>query len=88
MNIFNVFALMVIGWVIVEVVKAWRGTGTKRAKDYEDGLMNDLFGSGWDESSKVKALNQEISSLKERVATLEAIVTDEKYQLKKEIDKL
>ncbi|MCC2606300.1 hypothetical protein [Planctobacterium marinum] len=33
-------------------------------------------------------LQAEISQLKERVATLEKIVTDEKYQLKKEFDSL
>jgi hypothetical protein len=35
-----------------------------------------------------KALTKEIESLKERVATLEKIVTDEKYQLNKEFENL
>jgi len=33
-------------------------------------------------------LEQEIHALKERVATLEKIVTDDKYQLNKEFDSL
>lgn len=33
-------------------------------------------------------LNQELASLKDRVATLERIVTDEKYQLNKEFENL
>ncbi len=32
--------------------------------------------------------NKEIEALKQRVATLEAIVTDKSYQLKKQIDQL
>jgi len=34
------------------------------------------------------ALKQEIESLKQRVATLEAIVTDKSYSLKREIEQL
>lgn len=34
------------------------------------------------------ALKQEIDSLKQRVATLEAIVTDKSYSLKQEIERL
>lgn len=34
------------------------------------------------------SLIREIDSLKERVATLEKIVTDDKYQLRKEFEKL
>lgn len=83
MGIFDVFALAVIGYIIIEVVKAWKGNGSS----LED-ITDELLGSGFDESKKVKALNEEIASLKDRVATLEAIVTDEKYQLKKEIETL
>ena len=35
-----------------------------------------------------QSLNQEIENLKERVATLEKIVTDDKYQLHKEFENL
>ena len=44
------------------------------------------------ESKKMKtgddSTQQEIQNLKERVATLERIVTDDKYQLNKEFDSL
>lgn len=39
-------------------------------------------------SSDSHALKSEITQLKERVATLEKIVTDEKYSLKREFDNL
>ncbi len=39
-------------------------------------------------SAGSEALKQEIQDLKQRVATLEAIVTDKSYSLKQEINKL
>jgi membrane protein insertase Oxa1/YidC/SpoIIIJ len=39
-------------------------------------------GKGYDE------LQQEMQAVKERLATLESIVTDKKYQLKEEINRL
>lgn len=36
----------------------------------------------------VKALEDEIKGLKERVSTLESIVTDKSYQLKEQINRL
>ena len=38
--------------------------------------------------STVRALEQEVATLRERVATLEAIVTDDGYRLTQEIDRL
>lgn len=39
-------------------------------------------------SQEVTALQDEITKLKQRVATLESIVTDKSYQLKDQINKL
>ncbi|GAA0854859.1 hypothetical protein [Aliiglaciecola litoralis] len=39
-------------------------------------------------SDQVKALEAELKSVKERLNTLEAIVTDDKYQLNQEFSKL
>lgn len=39
-------------------------------------------------SSDVKAMQTEIAELKERVATLETLVTDKSYQLKREFERL
>ena len=40
------------------------------------------------DSRETDALKQEVSDLRERVATLEKIVTDEKYSLNKEFENL
>ncbi|RUO26507.1 hypothetical protein CWE09_07310 [Aliidiomarina minuta] len=39
-------------------------------------------------SSEMKAMQGELSTLKERVAALESIVTDKSYQLKEEFKRL
>ncbi len=39
-------------------------------------------------SAETDRLQQEVQTLKQRVATLEAIVTDSGYQLKRDIDRL
>jgi vacuolar-type H+-ATPase subunit I/STV1 len=46
---------------------------------------NALSNSG---SDQIKALQAELKSVKERLNTLEAIVTDDKYQLNQELSKL
>ncbi len=43
---------------------------------------------GEDAAATVHALEQEVTTLRERVATLEAIVTDDGYRLTREIDQL
>jgi len=40
------------------------------------------------DNSEVEGLQSEVNSLKERVKTLEALVTDNSYRVKSEIDKL
>ncbi|MDE0008749.1 MAG: hypothetical protein F4Y86_07745 [Gammaproteobacteria bacterium] len=54
------------------ILKAWR-SGPRQAEEAE---------------STVQALEQEVATLRERVATLEAIVTDDGYRLTQEIDRL
>lgn len=84
MNFFDLMALAVIGWIIIEVIKAIKG----KSSDSVSATTAELFDCEWNDNKKVKALNKEVAALKERIANLEAIVTDEKYQLNKEIDKL
>lgn len=52
-------------------------------------LVNTIFKKRNATAGKdVGNMQEEIASLKERVATLEKIVTDEKYQLNKEFENL
>lgn len=39
-------------------------------------------------SSEMKAMQDELNTLKERIATLESIVTDKSYQLREEFKRL
>lgn len=83
MGYFELMAIVAIGWIAIEIIKAVKGTSSID----KESLMEEFFGEDGlsDGSGKLK---KEIAELKERVATLEAIVTDEKYQLNKEINNL
>lgn len=72
MNTTAIAIIAIICWAIVSIVRSGKDTG-KKSKKHED------------ENQQLRA---EIDSLKERIATLEAIVTDEKYTLKREFENL
>ena len=66
--------------VAIVAICAWAlVTIIESAKDKKGKKLN---------TKEADAYKTEIAELKERVATLEAIVTDEKYQLNKEISRL
>lgn len=50
--------------------------------------MADANAYSGEESDQVKALQAELAQVKERLNTLEAIVTDDKFQLNQEFSKL
>ena len=50
--------------------------------------MADSKAYAGEDSDKVKALEAELANVKQRLNTLEAIVTDDKYQLNQEFSKL
>ena len=72
MHIFEFVILVVICVGIFEFLK-------QRQKNQENTQHS---------SEKQSALDEEIATLKQRVATLEKIVTDKGYDLKQEIDDL
>ncbi len=72
MNTTAIAIIAIICWAIVSIVRS--------GKDY--GKTNKLF------DKKSEQMQNEIDALKDRVATLEAIVTDEKYNLKREFENL
>lgn len=72
MNTTAIAIIALICWAIVSITN-----GSKKS-----GKMNKQQALDNDE------LRNEIASMKERIATLEAIVTDEKYNLNKEFDNL
>jgi len=68
----TVVIIAIVCWAIVSI-----STGSKKSgkQNKQQALEND-------------ELRNEIASMKERIATLEAIVTDEKYNLKREFENL
>lgn len=95
MGIFEMITVIVVAGLLLEAFKSWRNTGGK----FDKKAMKDFFGSSedWDDEwddvmggngKKVKSLEAEVAELKERVKTLETIVTDPKYQLDQEIANL
>ena len=71
-----VFIVGLICWAIVEMTK-----GNKSASKKDRGLISEL-------QQEHEQLKAEIKTMAERLAVLEKIVTDEKYQLNKEFDSL
>lgn len=72
MNTTAIAIIAIICWAIVSITNGTKKSG-KVTK--QQSLDND-------------ELRNEIASMKDRIATLEAIVTDEKYNLKREFDNL
>ncbi|GAB5380796.1 MAG: hypothetical protein Alis3KO_21830 [Aliiglaciecola sp.] len=72
MNLTAIFVIGIICWTIVKLT----GKDKKSIKQSPDQI---------EENNQLK---NEVAALKERVATLEAIVTDDKYNLRREIDSL
>lgn len=70
----NMTAVAIVAIICWAIVELTKGPREKK-KGKADQMEND-------------ALRQEIADLKERVATLEKIVTDEKYSLNKEFENL
>lgn len=75
----NLTAIAIVAIICAAIVKLTNTVFHKR-----DANAEKTTGSGKDNSEMLRA----IKDLQERVATLEKIVTDEKYDLKKEIDSL
>lgn len=92
MGVFEMITTIVIFALLVEAFKSWRRTGGKFDKEEFKTWFSDdseefdelMGGSG----KKVKSLEAEVATLKARIETLEAIVTDSKYQLDKEFANL
>ena len=72
MNTTAIAIIAIVCWAIVAIVNS-----VKKSSKVTD-----------QQSRENAELRNEINSIKERIATLEAIVTDEKYNLKKEFDNL
>ena len=72
MNTTAIAIIAIICWAIVSITN-----GTKKSSKVNK-----------QQSLDSDELRKEIESMKERIATLEAIVTDEKYNLKREFDNL
>ena len=70
----NMTAVAIVAIICWAIVELTNG-GKNKKKSKIDSREND-------------ALKQEVSELRERVATLEKIVTDEKYTLNKEFENL
>ena len=70
----NMTAVAIVAIICWAIVELTKGPKEKK-KGKADQIEND-------------ALKQEIADLKDRVATLEKIVTDEKYTLNKEFENL
>ncbi|MEN3157283.1 hypothetical protein ABC502_02750 [Alkalimonas sp. NCh-2] len=72
MGPFEVAAIAIIGGLLYSAGASWYNHRSKSIANKED----------------FKALEDEVKRLKERVSTLESIVTDKSYQLKEQINRL
>lgn len=72
MSITSIAIVAIICWAIVSL---FNGSKKNAKSSKQDNLEKD-------------ALKNDIQSLKDRIANLEAIITDEKYDLKREFDNL
>lgn len=75
MNMTAIGIVAIIAWAIVSITQGAKPN--KKNKATQDQLQNEH-----------EQLKQEIAAMAERLAVLEKIVTDEKYQLNKEFDSL
>ena len=77
MHVFEAIVIIAVVAIIASVFKsAINGKGKKNRGDQVE------------DPNAVRELQAEVATLKERVATLETIVTDKSYNLKREIDDL
>ncbi len=72
MNTTAIAIIAIICWAIVSITNGTKKSGKVNKQQAQDN----------------EELRNEIAAMKERIATLEAIVTDEKYNLKREFDNL
>ena len=74
MNITAIAIVALVCWAIVELVNGPRGKKKDKKNADQINLTNDL--------------EREVSIMRERIETLEKIVTDEKYDLNRQFDDL
>lgn len=70
----NLTAIVIVGLVCWAIVELVNGPKGKKTNKKDD--------------QKTQELQQQITTLKERIETLEKIVTDEKYDLNRQFDNL
>ncbi len=75
-------ALIVMSVMAAEIARSWFKHKSRSASD--DELTKQLQA----QQQQIDAQQQLIGNLKERIQTLEAIVTDKKYALEREFEKL
>lgn len=75
MNVFTAMTVIAIVYIVAEMIKYVATAKTRHLKSSAN-------------NQQAQELTQEVAKLKERVSTLEAIVTDKNYDLSKEIDRL
>ena len=75
MNVFTAMTVIAIVYIVAEMIKYVATAKTRHSKSSAN-------------NQQAQELTQEVAKLKERVSTLEAIVTDKNYDLSKEIDRL
>lgn len=89
MDVFEMIAMIVIVGGITSVITNYFKYRQGQPVESDDDFMMNLFGKAENEQ---KAMDQrykkKISELEERIKVLERIVTDDKYDLKKEFEKL
>ena len=74
MNITAIAIVALVCWAIVELVNGPRGKKKDKKDANQINLTNDL--------------EREVEAMRERIETLEKIVTDEKYDLNRQFDDL
>jgi len=75
MNLTTIFIVGIIAWAVVSITN--RPRPNKKNANIESELK-----------AEHEQMKQELAQMAERLAVLEKIVTDEKYQLNKEFDSL
>ena len=78
MNMTAVGIIALICWMVVSIVKTVQAKEHRKKDNAEHKDLQDY----------TKEIEKRLEEMSERIATLEKIVTDEKYQLNKEFEKL
>ena len=74
MNMTAIAIVALVCWAIVELVNGTKGKKENKKDTDQANLTNDL--------------EREVAAMRERIETLEKIVTDEKYDLNRQFDDL